>query len=515
MQINSLERAVSTDINRLQTFLSTDIAAILSYLFDNRTSDVNSGGTEDVGKTVTTPLRAVVIGGIRFRPELGTKHSFIEVGTLVIVDPEPSPNPDDHPLKWIQDPGVQTIGVLTNLQTGDLQTRFDMIECQPVETVLETANRDIFNEATGQFTPTLVTKAVRWVLSYRIRHGVPGGGLAGLGLSAGWLPLAVARVPSIAATWDDVDVWDVRPLLADFVGRCGRQDHVTQPTWFGRRQAKAIPALVTAEVDGCVEGSFKGMRAGGFMNQTSLGASIDLLTSKEAGFALVQGYWYLYAVFPMGLPRWALYDRAVASPRVPLGFRGVPVFSMQSPSAPDGLAPGPINLPTASAMGGNTSDGVALLAGPVNSGPSFLGMIMNGGWVYHPGNGQVPSKVNIDATHEDYTFNAIPSVASAIRVRWAVTVSSAGDSVGEVNCDLSGRNGMQSLYTIGWRSLGYTLNAANGHQQLLQFEEVVPLDVPQGFGSPSGNVVRFHAGSNAGDTIAFLDAQVTGYRFGV
>lgn len=91
---------------------------------------------------------------------------------------------------------------------------------------------------------------------------------------------------------------------------------------------------------GSVEGELLGFRAGGTApglggsmfnvtgNQTSGGFTV---TYAEPGFIGSSGLvWYLYAMFPRGLPRWAQYlpsQLAGGAPRLPVGFRGIPVAS--------------------------------------------------------------------------------------------------------------------------------------------------------------------------------------------
>src|SRR5688572_19836722 len=126
MTINTRERAVSNDHNRGWAFNSAAIAELYRHVFDVRSSENNSGGTELLGSAVTTPLRGVILSGLRARPEIGTVNLFIEPGAALIVDPT-GDDSDDCVLKYVVSDGVQTAGELT-LTAGGGGTRIDVIE---------------------------------------------------------------------------------------------------------------------------------------------------------------------------------------------------------------------------------------------------------------------------------------------------------------------------------------------------------------------------------------------------
>lgn len=329
---NTRERALSGDQNRVQNVHDQMLAEILRGLFDASSElDQKAGSVEVFSTGSETPPSATIIAGIRPRPEVGTINLFVEGGSLVIVD-KPAPTTDESKLAFVVDPGVQTAGVLTLTPGSGGSIRIDVIECQRIEPVLESDNRDIFNPSTGLFTPAMVDKVVAARLTYRIRTGTIGGGFPGI--AAGWLPLAVCSVPSGATTWDDVTLWDVRPLASERV----QQPFNAYPSlnYVHRHNVACDNVTAPGEIrqSGVVDVSFGAYRAGGrLIHPGTTNDYIDVANTTlwAAGFASAALPWYLYAVFPFGLPRWVQYSPASAGIREPRGIRGIPVVSRWEP----------------------------------------------------------------------------------------------------------------------------------------------------------------------------------------
>ncbi len=328
---NTRERLVSTDPNRAQQFTAQGIAEVLRYLLDQQTEqDLAGGGVENLGAGTETPLRATVLGGLRVQPDLGpgSLNCFVTPGMALLID-NPSPGIDDSVASYVVDPGVQLAGALT-LTPGAGSTRIDVVECQRVTNVLESDNRDVFNVSTGLFSPTQVTKVQAGQLVYRIRLGTPGSGFPGV--VAGWLPLMVASVPSGATTWDVVTCWDVRPLASDRANGVA----LTTRKWEENKRV-FIDSDVTSDaakvqMQGEVDATFRGYKAGGVLQKDSSLLVLDITdTAVQAasfpGFGNTGALWYLYLVYPFGLPRWVRYASAPSS-RVPRGMRGIPAVSL-------------------------------------------------------------------------------------------------------------------------------------------------------------------------------------------
>lgn len=376
--LHTRERILSTDHNRLQTFLSADIAGLLQSQVDVRTTDQDANGLEGVGTAVGNPLRGVIQSGIRVRPEIGTLNTFVEPGLACLVDPDAVPDSDDVPYKWVRDPGVQLAGSLV-LTPGAGSARIDMVECQRVDTVLESDNRDIFDPTTGLFTAVSVDKVAASRLNYRIRTGTPGGGFAGLGTAAGWLPLAVALVPAAAASWDACTVWDVRPLVSDFVHSPFRVDAV-HPT-IPRGYAQCWDAGVANDrIVGLIESSFRGRRVGGELCPPGEPAtSLSIQAMLDPAFVGTTFPWYIYLLQPFGLPRWAKYSPSASGSRIPRSPRGIPCVANQPPDGYTGEPVNPVGLPTATGLGGTSDEGVCVAAGLFTA-AVLEGFTMADGW---------------------------------------------------------------------------------------------------------------------------------------
>jgi hypothetical protein len=360
--ITTLERAASTDILRMQRFLDAQVAESMRWLL---AASMGEGANSSVGSTTTDPLGGVILNGLWARPEVGTVNLFIEPGMAGLVNPDASPNADDSPFKLVLSAGQQTAGALT-LTPGGGGTRIDVIEMRRVETVIETTSRDIFNPTTGVFAPALVNKVVQDVLEFRIRLGTPGAGWPGT--ASGWLPLAVASVPNTATTWNDVTVWDVRPLVGDRV-RGPAQTSQTFPIrgrhWWS---IEAENVASSFKLSGVCESSYAGWLMGGEIGPSNSGLTDGELTLdgsdvQEPGFvAVADRPVYLYALAPFGLPRWAKYSPSSSGSRVPMSFRGIPVFSMKAPGGHNGVPGSAVSLPTVLGFSASTQLGVALLA---------------------------------------------------------------------------------------------------------------------------------------------------------
>lgn len=348
---NTRERLVSTDHNREQAFGAQALAEALRWILDPRQEqDLAGAGVETMGTGGEAFLRGTVIAGLRFRPDVGTTHSFVEPGAALLVDNN-APGSDDSVSSFVSDAGAQTIGQL-ELTPGAGSTRIDVVECQRVTSVAETDSRDVFNPATGLFSPVSLTKVQGGVLAYRIRTGTPGSGFPGT--AAGWMPLAVCSVPAAAGTWNDVVVWDVRPLAAD---RTAGPFATSRTVPWNKRSLAYCDALSVANhphIYAEVDLDFGGYRAGGVIKTDSSTGWIDPTTAalQAPGFAFgtVGAPWYCYLVFPFGLPRWVRYTDSSAGMRVPGFQRGIPVIS-SNPCAFNGapLAPG-VATPTATGL---------------------------------------------------------------------------------------------------------------------------------------------------------------------
>ena len=374
--INSRERAVSTDINRLQDFLASEVGqAFYAQCGKYAVSDDIQPGTEAAPAVGGVPPFNAVLSGLRPYPVNGTVDMLVTPGELLVDNL--AATGDDAPMLFSNDPGITAIGTL-QLTGAPGAVRIDVIECQATTAVLETDNRDIYNIVTGLFAPAMVTKVTAARLTYRIRLGTPGAGFPGV--VAGWVPLAVCKVDASAATWDTVEVWDVRNLVSEFWNAPYNVSRDESP---GDGHLVAVETNAAAPYDillrGHYEGQFGAHRIGGeAANYPTAAVYIDVTkttTNWASGMALVASIpWYVYCAFPFGLPGWRKYNSAAVSPRVPYGMRGIPVVTQIAPNVVKRpIFPWALPLPTSCGLGGTTAEAVCIFSGMVSSAPRIRG----------------------------------------------------------------------------------------------------------------------------------------------
>lgn len=379
MKINTQERAVSTDINRLQAFAAADLAEMFRYWMNvnSGTDDLEAGAVLVEDTTLDTPLTAEIVNGLLVRPQLAALDLLVDAGVMFALAPDDGP--DDSDYKFIHDPGIQTLGTLTMTAGGGGDTRIDIIEVQVSSEVVETDNRDIFNPTTGLFTATSVTKAtqgtcttVGGATNIRVRAGTPGAGIPAR--ANGWLPLCVACVPVSATTCDDMTFWDVRPLLSDREFSPFKLSNAIP-----RLRQSRLNATTLSATKGWLEASYAGRRLGGRIRRGTPGTDAesislsDVANQENAGCTFVahQPY-YVYLLTPFGLPRWARYTDASSGSRIPRSPRGIPVVSMIAPDN-NGVPVSAIVIPTSTGLGGSTQAGVLVAAGWATTGPAQKG----------------------------------------------------------------------------------------------------------------------------------------------
>lgn len=377
---NTRERLISSDFNRMQTFIGTDANDALRGQMLRPVDDAGFVGVTfavpgppsfaiDV-TTVTAPLYGGVIDGLMVVVPAAAVSLLVTPGEVLLIDPDGQPgssnpnppNPDDPICKYVNAPGIPVVGTLVWTPNAGPGTRVDVVECQRTDIVQETDNRDVFNPSTGLFSPTMVTKVTDGNLTYRVRLGAPGGGLPAPAL--GWFPLAVLSTPAGAPNLDTVSVWDVRRLLSDkakpfairmtntTVQERGRwMIDVTQPGQLRFSGERVVDAV--------------GDRAGGLILDVLFGTNyvrLDSASYQAAGFVpLASTILNVYALFPLGYTRWVPYyfaPTASAGGRVPGPYRGIIAIS-HVPSF-NGAPTLPVPLPVATGLGGSTAIGAVL-----------------------------------------------------------------------------------------------------------------------------------------------------------
>jgi hypothetical protein len=354
--INTQERAISPDINRLQTFKAFDVAEMFRYLIDVSDTDAAPGAITEY-TSVGTPLRAEVFNGLMVAPQAGSINLYITPGALYAIAPDGGA--EDSVYKFVKSAGIQTNGVLTIAANASGSPRIDVVECQWTTATVESDSRDIFDETTGLFVAAVVPKVTQGALNYRVRQGTPGSGYPAP--VSGWLPLAVALVPNGSTNNDAVTFWDVRPLLTDRPQIQNRSrlmpDYIEQLAFLN-----VADFAGEARLSGRCEVQYRNRAFGGtFTSGTTEGTTtqeyIDLrnVINQSSGFAfpaasMVYGYW----TQPFGLPRWVKYTSSPAV-RAPGHARGIFVLSTLAPNS-RGQASAAIAMPVASGFIGQSCE---------------------------------------------------------------------------------------------------------------------------------------------------------------
>lgn len=352
LQFNTQERALSTDVNRLQKFKERDVMELLRMWLTSRGTWEASAGVGSDPQSAASPSYAEIINGLTPHPIDGTFGMIVDPGVAVIVD---AAQPDGSAAHYVRDNGVPASAPLAVTPNGALFTRFDYLECA-LATTPETVSdsRDVFDPTTGFFTAASLVKESQVRLQYRVRAGVAGSGLPAA--DVGWLPLCVIMVPFGVTNLDGCTLWDVRPLLSD------------------RAEAGVLQA---AEADGdglwldvsgpmtAVKGNFRvkhgGRWLGGKIRRGSPGTDndyVDFSDSSNGSTAAGANLWTVYAALPGGLPRWCRYSDQGSGTRSPRMCRGILVQSDVRPNS-NGTPQSAITIPNI----GTTTDARAIWNG--------------------------------------------------------------------------------------------------------------------------------------------------------
>jgi len=368
MVINTQERAISPDINRLQDFKAADSAEFARYLMDVSENFDLAPGVVTEYSSVSAPLRAEVVNGIMVTPQIGSLDLLVTPGLLYALAPDGGA--EDSNYKFVRSLGITVLGTLSMTANASGFLRIDVIECSVTDTIVETDNRDIFNPTTGLFTAAAVTKAREGRLTFRVRAGVPGSGYPAA--VSGWLPLAVASVPTGTTSNDTVTFWDVRPLVSDRVrGLSAGEEEM--PTWGEMNFRVQNNGGVTAsDLTGIARVAYRGRWLGGALRRGTPGATDTYVTNLRdadvkhgGGFAYTTGALYtVWLMTPFGLPRWSRYTDFGAGFRRPRSPNGILMVS-NIPSDARSRPASPIPLPDClgGIAAGSTSEGVCISTG--------------------------------------------------------------------------------------------------------------------------------------------------------
>lgn len=260
---NTRERAVSEDMNRAQYFASqaqgNQARALRGYF---RANFYQANGYE----SSTTPpfVQASVLHGLLVTFVSSALH--ISGGAIEIyAAPSGDYSDDQSSVVFIEDQGTYTSGQgnFTLTSNATIYTRCDVIEVQPEDIVTEYDSRDTYEPATGLFSATTVHKVHTTRLKYRLRVGTPA---TQPSWDPDWIPVAIAIVQPSAASWAEVDFYDVRPLASELDASLGTPGFDTVTPWSPNQGTSDVVFddmniyTVTEEPDGVyrVAGHFKG-----------------------------------------------------------------------------------------------------------------------------------------------------------------------------------------------------------------------------------------------------------------
>ena len=278
--MNTQERLVSTDLNRMQKFVEQDLSQAVmrrtgmqvvgDYAWSPGVSQDPSNGTGT--GTGYAPVIHRVLGGLLVRP-LNPGYILIDSGSIGYFATPPST--DYSPWQVYDDAGVTSTTALVFTANTNSGTRIDIVECQPNTelTVLESSSRDVYNVATRQFGSATLSKVLKGTLKYRIRLGTAGGGIP---LNdPDWVPLAMIVTRNDSTGFNTCDFYDVRPIV--------------DPGISGHSPVSASAMSQTAFWQGSTLGG-----AGVMLYPPGL-AHIDPASNVECvstgGHAYTQGYW--------------------------------------------------------------------------------------------------------------------------------------------------------------------------------------------------------------------------------
>jgi hypothetical protein len=366
--LNTRERAVSTDINRAQSLVVKDSHEYLRHLINREIAGdfYNFPGLQ-APYTALPPSSDFLIphdciSGLMVRPD-NAGGLLIDPGEAAFFVPAfPNATADDSKYICVSDAGVASLATLPFVPNGGPGIRWDIVECQPTEALLESSSRDIYDTTTGQFTTSVVPKVRAGQLTYRMRQGTPGGGIPNP--DSAWMPLAAIHVRTDSTGFSNCDVYDIRPLVnercpqavADFRG-----PPVAGSTTPGYRlildEAEISFAPTTAGINGKAIGGYFRSRYGGYWSGGALRRNTPSASLADFGVTTADGGSFAFfnpqttanrssaysiagddrftvgAFFPRGYPRWVRYSQTSLTPavgnrlrttgRLPQGPRGI------------------------------------------------------------------------------------------------------------------------------------------------------------------------------------------------
>lgn len=451
---NTRERVISTDFNRAQAFgygysneflreqvlVPTDVdyyAGVTFPVVGPPIGGLNPASFAVDQITPQAPEYGTILNGLMVVVPVGATSILVSPGTALVIDPEglpgssdPTPlNPDDGPgpNRTVYSAGISAIGVLNWTPYAGAGNRIDVVECQRTNVVTETDNRDIFNPATGLFTPQAVTKVTAGDLTFRIRLGVAANTVPAA--ATGWLPLAVISTPTGVANLDSCYIWDVRDLASDMATPNVRRTALLGKPEVQNLYADDATAPAELRLSGESTATWGHYRFGGklYDPRTALNyRDLESVTfAKEPGYvAPVSSLYYVYALFPDPYRRWVGYTSTAITGyagRIPGGFRGILTVSSFAPSAVYNTPFLPIAPPSGWGITALTATGQLIAAGKTDAAANLERFIASDRVTWATQAPIVSTAGVLTATPNTYSFNflsgnSFPSNARTLRL---------------------------------------------------------------------------------------------------
>jgi hypothetical protein len=435
---SNLQRSLSSDYNDLQSMAARSLADIFKHLV--ATKNVESGA----GTSPSSSPSSCVLSGLLSVPN-GTQVN-VTSGALMQDSAAllPVPGSLDSTYRLAYQRATETL--TPPAPGGDT---WYLLEAQMSEVDSLLGNRDVFNPATGVFTPAAVTLQQEHQIAYQFTAGT------------------INSLPAVT-----VDFVDLRPLWQQFIGE--RATTTAEPqagtvTRWGLRPT-SIPLTLTTLAELDLEGELDGQR----LFARTDGAAVDLSGTEfhESGlvFPAAASIFYLYLVPVLG---------GVSAPtgqHADLVHRGALVLSLVAPNLQRtngavitmGAAPftgatvaaggalyvgallsaaGGIESQWCSVDGEHrlSSDGALIQLTTLSAAPSFQDVNFDTGLGGGP---LVPG-----AAYEAIISNAVGTVAVAGNTRAAVGVSGVvgidHDNGGVLLTDISGVAGREMRAPVG------------------------------------------------------------------
>ncbi len=197
VQFNTLERALSSDVNNLESDQQRAILETLRYMLEARTPVAGTFGTR--------ANRNVVVGGLNVTPS--GDHVQVQPGLLLQDSGALAPVPGalDSSYRWAWHRAAEVVNM-----PAPGGTTFYLLEAQMVEVVALAVARDIYNPGLGVFVPAMVDKLLERQLDFQVTAGAGGNYPA---LTGGdWIPVAGVRRPGGGGAVAASDIDDLRDL---------------------------------------------------------------------------------------------------------------------------------------------------------------------------------------------------------------------------------------------------------------------------------------------------------------